>query len=67
VRSAVRADRAGLRVRSLQRLCAEWVGVGPTSLIRCARLHEAAGRAAGSRVDWARLAAGPLRRAAALT
>jgi AraC-like DNA-binding protein len=24
--------------------------------VRCARLHEAAGRAAGERVDWARLA-----------
>jgi AraC-like DNA-binding protein len=44
-------------VRSLQRLCAEWVGVGPTWLVRCARLHEAADRAAGGRVDWAALAA----------
>ena len=51
------ADRAGLGVRSLQRLCAEWIGVGPTWLVRCARLHEAAGRAAGGRVDWAGLAA----------
>jgi AraC-like DNA-binding protein len=56
-RAADLADRAGLGVRSLQRLCAEWVGVGPTWLIRCARLHEAAGRAAGGRVDWAALAA----------
>ena len=47
---------AGLGVRSLQRLCAEWVGVGPTWLVRCARLHEAAGRAAGGPVAWARLA-----------
>ena len=56
-RTADLAGLAGLGVRSLQRLCAEWVGVGPTWLVRCARLHEAAGRAAGGRVDWAALAA----------
>jgi AraC-like DNA-binding protein len=55
-RAADLADLAGLSVRGLQRMCAEWVGVGPTWLVRCARLHEAAGRAAGERVDWARLA-----------
>jgi AraC-like DNA-binding protein len=55
-RAADLAALAGLGVRSLQRLCAEWVGVGPTWLVRCARLHEAAGRAAGGRVDWAALA-----------
>jgi AraC-like DNA-binding protein len=51
------AELAGTTVRSLQRLCAEWVGVGPTWLVRCARLHEAAGRAAGGPVAWAGLAA----------
>jgi AraC-like DNA-binding protein len=56
-RAADLAELAGMGVRSLQRLCAEWVGVGPTWLVRCARLHEAAGRAAGGRVDWAALAA----------
>jgi AraC-like DNA-binding protein len=56
-RAADLAALAGLGVRSLQRLCAEWVGVGPTWLVRCARLHEAAGRAAGGPVAWAALAA----------
>jgi len=56
-RAADLAGLSGLGVRSLQRLCAEWVGVGPTWLVRCARLHEAAGRAAGGPVDWAALAA----------
>jgi AraC-like DNA-binding protein len=56
-RAADLADLAGLGVRSLQRLCAEWIGVGPTWLVRSARLHEAAGRAAGGPVDWAALAA----------
>jgi AraC-like DNA-binding protein len=55
-RAADLAAFAGLGVRSLQRLCAEWVGVGPTWLVRCARLHEAAGRAAGGPVAWAELA-----------
>jgi AraC-like DNA-binding protein len=48
---------AGLGVRTLQRFCAEWVGVGPTWLVRCARLHEAAGRAAVGPVEWSALAA----------
>jgi AraC-like DNA-binding protein len=56
-RAADLAALAGLGVRSLQRLCAEWVGVGPTWLVRCARLHEAAGRAADGAVAWAALAA----------
>ncbi|SDY13256.1 AraC-type DNA-binding protein [Modestobacter sp. DSM 44400] len=56
-RAADLADRADLGVRSLQRLCAEWVGVGPTWVVRCARLHEAAARAAGGLVDRAGLAA----------
>ena len=55
-RAADLAELAGMGVRSLQRLCAEWVGVGPTWLVRCARLHEAAGRAAGGPVAWAALA-----------
>ena len=56
-RAADLAELAGTGVRSLQRLCAEWVGVGPTWLVRWARLHEAAGRAEGGPVDWAQLAA----------
>ena len=43
--------------RSLQRFCAEWIGVGPKELVRWARLHEAAGRAAAGPVDWSSLAA----------
>ena len=56
-RAADLAALSGLGVRSLQRLCAEWIGVGPTWLVRCARLHEAAARAAGGPVGWAALAA----------
>jgi len=45
-------------VRRLQRLFAEYVGVGPKWVIRRYRLHEAAGRAAAGRpLDLARLAA----------
>ena len=51
------AARAGLGVRSLQRMCAEWIGIGPKELVRWARLHEAAARAAEGAVDWAALAA----------
>jgi AraC-like DNA-binding protein len=51
------AERAGLSVRGLQRLCAEWIGIGPKELVRWARLHEAAARAAAGPVDWAALAA----------
>ena len=51
------AERAGLGVRALQRLCAEWIGIGPKELVRWARLHEAAARAASGMVDWAALAA----------
>lgn len=51
------AEHAGLGVRALQRFCAEWIGIGPKQLIRWARLHEAAGRAAAGPVDWAALAA----------
>jgi AraC-like DNA-binding protein len=50
------AERAGTSVRGLQRLCAEWIGIGPKELVRWARLHEAAARAAAGPVDWAALA-----------
>jgi AraC-like DNA-binding protein len=51
------ATRLATTSRSLQRFCAEWIGVGPKELVRWARLHEAAGRAAAGPVDWAALAA----------
>jgi len=50
------AERLGLSVRGLQRFCAERIGIAPKELIRWARLHEAAGRAAAGPVDWAALA-----------
>jgi AraC-like DNA-binding protein len=50
------AERAGRTVRGLQRFCAEWIGIGPKELVRWARLHEAAARAARGPVDWAALA-----------
>jgi AraC-like DNA-binding protein len=50
------AARLATTPRSLQRFCAEWIGVGPKELVRWARLHEAAGRAAAGQVDWAALA-----------
>ena len=51
------AENLGTTVRSLQRFCAGWIGLGPKDLVRMARLHEAAGRAAEGPVDWAALAA----------
>lgn len=52
------AARAGYHPRSLQRLFARYVGVGPKWVIRRYRIHEALERAdAGAEVDWARLAA----------
>ncbi|HSA48886.1 MAG TPA: helix-turn-helix domain-containing protein [Yinghuangia sp.] len=52
------AGQLGMSVRRLQRLFAEYVGASPKWVLRRARLHEAAERAAaGSRIDWARLAA----------
>jgi AraC-like DNA-binding protein len=52
------AARAGLGSRQLQRLFAEYVGVGPKRVIRRFRLHEVTERmASGAAVDWARLAA----------
>ena len=51
------AERLALSVRSVQRLFADKVGLGPSWVIRRYRLHEAAAHAtAGGDVDWARLA-----------
>ena len=59
---ATRVDKvaadAGLSVRALQRLFAEYVGIGPKWVIRRYRLHEVTERlAAGETPDWAALAA----------
>ncbi|SDI18663.1 AraC-type DNA-binding protein [Sinosporangium album] len=52
------AEEFGVSVRRLQRLFAEYVGAAPKWVLRRARLHEAAERAAGSGgVDWAAVAA----------
>jgi AraC-like DNA-binding protein len=52
------AERLGLSVRSLQRLFAEHVGLGPSWVVRRLRLEDAAGEAVlGREVDWGRLAA----------
>lgn len=52
------ADELGLSVRGVQRLFAEYVGIGPKWVIRRYRLHEVTERmAAGGRIDWATLAA----------
>jgi len=49
---------SGISVRGLQRLFADYVGVGPKWVMRRARLHEAAARAdSGQLIDWAGLAA----------
>lgn len=61
-RDLTRVDRlaaaTGVGVRTLQRLFAEHVGVGPKWVIRRYRLHEVTERlAAGDPVDWAGLAA----------
>lgn len=61
-RSVVRvgqlADLLGMSPRSVHRLFREHVGLGPSTVIRRYRLHEAAAAAsAGGDVDWARLAA----------
>ncbi len=51
------ASEFGIGMRRLQRLFAEYVGVGPKWVIRRYRLHEAAARAAeGAALDMARLA-----------
>lgn len=52
------ADELRLSVRGLQRLFAEYVGIGPKWVIRRYRLHEVTVRmAAGGTIDWAALAA----------
>jgi AraC-like DNA-binding protein len=52
------AREAGTTVRSLQRLFADYVGVGPKWVIRRYRLHEVTERLSnGARIDWAELAA----------
>jgi len=52
------AREFGLGIRRLQRLFAEYVGVGPKWVIRRYRLHEAAAAAAGGAgPDWVGLAA----------
>lgn len=54
----VLAHETGIGVRHLQRLFAEYVGVGPKWVIRRYRLHEVTeSLAAGGVVDWAGLAA----------
>ena len=51
------AERAGLTVRSLQRLFAEYVGAGPKWVIQRCRLQDAAARVATQdALDWAELA-----------
>lgn len=51
------AGRAGLTVRSLQRLFAEYVGAGPKWVIQRCRLQDAAARVAvQDDLDWAELA-----------
>jgi AraC-like DNA-binding protein len=51
------ARSAGLGVRRLQRLFAEYVGLGPKWVIRRYRLHEVGERlASGADIDWVRLA-----------
>ncbi|MFG2330715.1 DUF6597 domain-containing transcriptional factor [Streptomyces sp. NPDC048604] len=54
------ADRAGLSIRSLQRLFAAYVGVSPKWVVLRYRIHEALERAEADRAggpDWAALAA----------
>ena len=52
------ADELGMSVRGVQRLFAEYVGIGPKWVIRRYRLHEVTERmAAGGEIDWAALAA----------
>ncbi|MEU3554937.1 helix-turn-helix domain-containing protein [Streptomyces fragilis] len=48
---------AGMSVRRLQRLFAQYVGVGPKWVIRRTRMQEAAARAAASPQNWSDLAA----------
>lgn len=51
------AEQAGLTVRSLQRLFADYVGAEPKWVIQRCRLQDAAARvAAAGELDWAELA-----------
>ncbi|WP_291411765.1 helix-turn-helix domain-containing protein [Actinophytocola sp.] len=51
------AHASGMSVRGLQRLFAEYVGIGPKWVIRRYRLHEVTERLAkGAEIDWASLA-----------
>lgn len=50
------ARRVGTSQRSLQRLFAEHVGVGPKWVIQRCRLHDAVHRAGAGDVDWTRIA-----------
>jgi AraC-like DNA-binding protein len=50
------ATALGTGTRRLQRIFAEYVGVGPKWVIRRYRMQEAADRASGAGVDWAALA-----------
>ncbi|KAF0844990.1 AraC family transcriptional regulator [Nocardia caishijiensis] len=52
------AERFAITVRGMQRLFADYVGIGPKWVIRRYRLHEVTERlAAGREIDWATLAA----------
>jgi len=52
------AAELGLSMRALQRLFAEYIGIGPKWVIRRYRLHEVTARmAAGRPIEWAALAA----------
>ncbi|MEU6138642.1 helix-turn-helix domain-containing protein [Nocardioides sp. NPDC047086] len=51
------ADRAGLSLRSLQRLFSEYVGIGPKWVVQRFRVLEVAARAHAGDVDWAAVAA----------
>ena len=50
------AELAGLAVRSLQRIFADYVGAGPKWVIQRCRLQDAAARVAAETIDWAGLA-----------
>jgi AraC-like DNA-binding protein len=51
------ADLAGLSIRSLQRIFADYVGAGPKWVIQRHRLQDVAARVAADTIDWAGLAA----------
>jgi AraC-like DNA-binding protein len=55
-RAAQVAELAGLTVRSLQRIFADYVGAGPKWVIQRCRLQDAAARAVAETIDWASLA-----------